>query len=92
MSKREVYAERVITIPTLNPFVEFPKMRVDEVNKLNELIERNVALPVAERKYQIDPTDKKYECPVCGRGIVNIEDDNFCRKCGQRLDTENIAL
>ena len=88
---REVYAEKVEPIPELNPFVDMPRMRVDAVNRLNELIQRDNAMAIVKKSHDV-MGHTWYECPVCGKTIYNTEGDNFCRICGQRLDTENIAL
>ena len=92
MSKelREVFAEKGKDIPALNPFVEMPRMRVDAVNYLNELLERDKAMAIVKVHYDITDHDS-YRCPLCN-GIVDEDRDNFCRTCGQRIDRENIAF
>lgn len=88
--ERAIYAEKVETITRFNPFVDMPRMRMSAVSRLNELIARDEAMPIAEQYYEI--TDHtSYICPVC-KGYVDTDRDNFCRICGQRLDRENIAL
>lgn len=61
------------------------RLSLDEVNKVNELIERDTV--------KAEKADGKYDltyCPVCGS--VTINSYVFCPKCGQRLDHENKAL
>ena len=78
-------------MPTLNPFVELPRMRVDTLNRLNELIKRDQAMPIVkDGRDEWDRNEKKYACPSCGSRIY--EDYNFCPACGQRLDVNNYAL
>ena len=61
------------------------RLTLEEVNTINDLIERDTAMAVvADDKYDIE------YCPVCG-GVV-IRTDQFCDKCGQRLDQENKAI
>lgn len=58
---------------------------MEEVNKINELIDRDTA------KAMEQVNEKLTACPVCGYyGIVPSWD--FCPRCGQRVDHENIAL
>lgn len=90
---REVYKDisTMETIPKLNPFVELPRMRVNAINRLNELIERDTPKPLVADGYDIfDETERKYACPTCG-GRVH-DDEMFCKHCGQRLDLCNVAL
>lgn len=88
---REVYKDTNNPIPTLNPFVDMPRMRVDAINRLNELIKRNEARPMIARFIK-ELNKTKYYCPVCEAYIVDAENYKFCPKCGQRLDTDNIEL
>ena len=77
-------------IPKLNPFVETPRMRVDAINYLNELIDRDKEMAIGEKKNE--GTDHSwYECPVC-EALIADKTTNFCRRCGQRLDITNIAF
>lgn len=86
---RDVYAE-VVNTSWINPFVTF-KLRVSEVNKINYLVERNTPKPIVKDGYDdFDSTEKKFACPHCGERIH--DDENFCKWCGQALDTENYAL
>lgn len=48
---REVYKDKADVMVTLNPFVEMPRMRVDTLNRLNELIKRDQALPIVKDGY-----------------------------------------
>ena len=61
------------------------RLSLEEVNKINELIERDTA--------KAEKADEKYDltyCPVCNS--VTINSHVFCPKCGQRLDHDNKAL
>ena len=61
------------------------RLSLEEVNRINELIERDTAKAViADEKY-----DLTY-CPVCK--AIPLSTDTFCRRCGQKLDQENKAL
>lgn len=88
---REVYKDKANEMPKLNPFVELPRMRVDALNRLNELIERNTPKPLVKAgNDEWDRTEQKYTCLSCESRVY--EDYNFCPYCGQRLDTEKYAL
>ena len=63
------------------------KLSVEQINELNELIVRDEALPVIPDKTE---PEKWSFCPQCRR-LLNHE-DNFCRECGQRVDTDNYVL
>lgn len=61
------------------------RLSLDEVNHINELIERDTA--------KAEKADEKYDltyCPTCSK--VTISTYTFCPACGQRLDHENKAL
>ena len=61
------------------------RMTLEEANHINALLDRDKAKAIVR--------DDKYDltyCPSCN-GVV-FGDNTFCSKCGQRLDTENIAL
>lgn len=61
------------------------KLPLEDVNQINELIERDTAKAViADDHYNLT------YCPICRH--VPLSTDVFCSKCGQRLDTENKAL
>lgn len=69
------------------------ELTLEQVNHINNLIERDKAKPIIEAR--LETLDEKfYKCPTCGRptGYVKDNDNPFCKKCGQRLDYENIAL
>lgn len=61
------------------------ELTIDEVNAINELIERNEEKAIVR--------DEKYDleyCPVCNQSVfVHYK---FCPHCGQRLDNKNFAL
>ena len=58
--------------------------------KMKELIERDTAMPL--HKFYFAPgLDPLPSCPSC-REILISRTDNFCRKCGQRLDCDNWEL
>ncbi len=61
------------------------KLTIEQVNELNELIERATPLAVIADK---EEPEKWGFCPKC-RCLINRNSDNFCRKCGQKVDTEN---
>lgn len=74
-----------------------PKMTIeltlDDVNHINELIERDKAKPCVE--HRLKTLDEIiYECPACEEalGINGASGIIFCRKCGQKVDTDNIGL
>ena len=61
------------------------KLPLEDVNQINELIERDTAKAVkADDKYDLE------YCPVCRKVIISTY--KFCPYCGQRLDMENKAL
>lgn len=62
------------------------KLTVEEFNELNKLIDRNEPKAVVKQYEDYD----LYYCPICGHVVLN--GDNFCRECGQRVDSENIAF
>ena len=80
---REVYKESGHRLTELNPFVEMPRMRIDAVNRLNELIKRDIALPVLESDGDI------IRCGACGLWTSKRA---FCSHCGQRQDLDHIAF
>lgn len=90
---REVYKESGHRLTELNPFVEMPRMRIDAVNRLNELIKRDNAIAPIRKEYEIDGETKySYECPICKMTVGYSVVHNFCYDCGQRIDTENFQL
>lgn len=68
------------------------ELTVEQVNHINELIARDTAQPIVEKVLE-NFNKTIYLCPTCGRALGRIDhEDPFCRGCGQRLDTYNIAL
>ena len=63
------------------------RLSLEEVNKINELIERDTAKAITQEK--VGETTLEY-CPTCHS--LMLTGDTFCRKCGQRLDADNIKL
>lgn len=65
-------------------------MTLEKANYYNTLEARDTAMPMEEHEYEYCNEKKKYyKCPVCG-GYLHGE--KFCGTCGQRIDTENVAL
>ena len=66
-------------------------MTLEKANYLNALEARDQPRPVEEVKYTLNGEERRYYvCPECGEFVH--KDYEFCRKCGQHLDMENIAL
>lgn len=63
------------------------RLSLDDVNKINELIERDTAKAIVQKK--IGQTILEC-CPYCGK--MQFSRVNFCSECGQRIDADNIAL
>ena len=66
-------------------------MSVTEVVHINDLIERDTAMPIKKSVWEYD--GKKYtdfKCSKCDNTVKAT--DGFCNVCGQRLDTETIAV
>lgn len=61
---------------------------LEEAEHINKLIDRDTAKPVKDGGTDAFG-DPRYECPACGNFV---HDELFCRNCGQRLDTTNVAL
>lgn len=58
-------------------------LTIAEITKINALLERDeTKLPIKKEGY--------CECPVCGK--IAYSTYNFCDRCGQRLDKENVAI
>lgn len=74
----------------LNPRMTI-EMSLDDVNHINDLIERDQAKPIKEI-YLKTFNENIYECPVCGYALGELASTSFCRGCGQRLDVDNIEL
>lgn len=87
---REVYAEKCDSILAMNPYVDMPRLRVSEYNKLSDLVRRNIKMAIVQSNVA---GYLAYECPNCGKIVPSkINDYHFCMRCGQKLDTENYAL
>ena len=77
--------------------MNFSGVRLDmsfkEAKELDALLARNKAKPaihdVGENK-DLDIKWSFYKCPTCGR--ILQESDEYCSKCGQKIDRENNAL
>lgn len=69
------------------------EMTLEDANYINELIERDKAKPCVENRLKTLDT-VIYECPVCETplGIDKASGIRFCRYCGQKCDTDCIAL
>ena len=66
-------------------------MTLEKANYYNLLEKRDQAMPpIGNTGYINGEARTYYECPICGEYL--FERDEFCRTCGQRLDTENMAL
>lgn len=65
------------------------QMTVAEYNRIKALDKRDTAKAFVREKFT---TREGYidRCPVCGEVIG--KKTIFCSKCGQRIDTENIAF
>lgn len=63
------------------------RLSLDDVNKINELIERDTAKAITQQKIGKTTIER---CPYCGKMLFGKA--NFCGECGQRIDTDNIAL
>ena len=81
---REVYKDKAEIIPKLDPFVEFPKMRVSAINRINELIEKSQ--PKAMKKHESDADYSIDLCPRCEAVLGSSEEEIYCPRCGQRVD------
>lgn len=73
---------------TLNPKVSV-EFSLSNLNRINELIERDTAMAVIEKVYSTSP-DNYYLCPKCEE--VLIREVNFCHRCGQRVDQDLIEF
>lgn len=92
---REIYKDKANGVPILNPFVEMPRMRVNAVNRLNEIIQRDNAMPIKQREYSKPLLGEKYYylCSNCDKPLGAItENTHFCKNCGQRIDKTNLAF
>lgn len=89
--KRKVFKDMTYKhLDKLNPFAEMPKMRLSEVNAINDLIDRNTAKAVVREENEYQASGYTDKCPVCGELL--IERQVFCDLCGQRLDRDNVEF
>lgn len=89
--KRKVFKDMTYkNLDKLNPFTEMPRMRLSEVNAINDLIDRNMAKAVVREENEYQEKGYTDKCPVCGE--VLIDRQVFCDLCGQRLDRENVEF
>lgn len=92
---REIYKDGASVIPELNPFVDMPRMRVSAVNRLNDLIKRDAAMPIKKSDYSTTVNGEEryyYLCPRCNKAFWTLTGRQFCDNCGQRVDAETIAF
>lgn len=92
---REVYKDKGNEVPMLNPFVDMPRMRVSAVNRLNEIIQRDNAMPIRRVEYSKPMLGDKYfyVCSKCDKPLGALTDNtHFCKNCGQRIDKSNLAF
>lgn len=87
---REIFKEDYKVIPKLDPFVEFPRMRVSEINRINELIEKSQPLPMKKFEGIADHTIDA--CPRCESSLSAYNKHEYCSKCGQRVDRTTYEL
>lgn len=68
------------------------EMKQGDIDHINALLFRDTPLPMVEHRLERLGTTI-YECPTCGRPMGGVDHElTFCRRCGQRIDTYNIAL
>lgn len=73
---------------TLNPKVSV-EFSLSNLNRINELIERDTAMAVLERAYSTS-LGNYYLCPKCE--LMLVSEANFCHRCGQRVDQDLIEF
>lgn len=68
------------------------RLTLEEINLLNDLIQRSNARPVKHHEGETSNGEKyNYNtCPACDATV--LVDDKFCRECGQAIDTENYEI
>lgn len=67
------------------------ELSVAEINKIIELLDRDEPKPIVKDGHDAwNEGEKKYACSACGRRVY--DDENFCKWCGQRFDTQNYGL
>lgn len=59
-----------------------------DYEKLLELVERDTPIQVFDMGVDNRGTIRTFICPVCHQWLTLTEKENFCPKCGQRLDWE----
>lgn len=57
-------------------------LSIEKASYINDLIDRDISKIPNIR----DGSSDSYECPVCGKYIYRS--DEFCSKCGQRLERQ----
>ena len=63
---------------------------LDEMKNINGLLARDEAKAIVRVTSSYGDEYHYDKCPTCD--AVVLDGDVFCRKCGQRLDMENIAF
>lgn len=72
------------------------RMTLEEANTINDLLKRSTIMPIVVEHKSYENAEGEpveyvlYKCPAC-RQIIG-EADNFCRYCGQYIDSTNTAL
>lgn len=69
----------------------WPIHNIEEVAKpLQELVDKSTPMKIIHDNRHGDGIDCKnvdfYNCPRCRRRLRNRQHDNYCGRCGQRLD------
>lgn len=72
----------------LNPKVSV-EFKLSDLNRINELIERDTAMAVIEKTYSTS-YGNYYLCPKCE--LMLVSEANFCHRCGQRVDMELLGF
>ena len=71
--------------------VEIAPMPIEQVTYINELVERDTPIAPRTKKWEYNGEERiSYYCTMCNESLS--AGDKFCSECGQRIDTENIAL
>ena len=81
--------------PYINPKATI-EMRVSEINRLNELVERDEAMAIVAKEWEYEGEKRtSYYCPSCTNFLFGENSTSayeFCPFCGQRLDVTNIQF